>query len=285
MFKPTEIIFAVTDSCNLHCPHCFVGRNTRKLSIPQAKAFIESAKGSSIEKIGFSGGEPFLYKEFLLEITKFTVEQDLLFDQLMTNGDWWKTEEELSQTLQELYDAGYDGKIGLSWDSFHGQTSQRMHTFIKSVQTIFGEDSLVIQSVKNKNNNLSFPQDITPPLVYELPQTFSSENSEGWKAWKWFKDDYCEGPGQILYVHPDGNIAPCCGFANENSALYIGTIEDSFETVMEKAEKNKMIEICYETGLGNYRKELKQELKNQGKKLPGKTKDICTFCDFVCKLK
>ena len=152
MFQPTEIIFASTNACNLHCEHCFVSRTSQKLSIENAKAFILSCKkttDSQIEKIGFSGGEPFLYFDFLLEITKFTVAQDLMFDQIMTNGDWWHTESELKQTLQNLYDAGYDGKFGLSWDTFHAQNEERMLTFIRQIQEYFGENSINIQTVKS----------------------------------------------------------------------------------------------------------------------------------------
>ena len=126
-FHPTEIIFAATNACNLHCEHCFIERNPHKLEIADAVALIESCvnAGSDIDRIGFSGGEPFLYMDFLIEVTKATVAHDLMFDQIMTNGDWWHDETDLRTTLQKLYDAGYDGKIGLSWDSYHGQTDRK----------------------------------------------------------------------------------------------------------------------------------------------------------------
>ena len=330
MFFPTEIIFAPTDSCNLHCPHCFVSRSPQKLDISKAKTFIQSCieytKNNqqplgNIEKVGFTGGEPFLNLDFLEEIIKFTVSNDLLFDQIMTNGDWWKTQEDLYQKLQQLYNAGYDGKIGLSWDSFHGQSIQRIETFISAVQQIFGSDALNIQIVSGgeslplapagslhqvlqqaqdkaqeqpssatpssgenpRNAPFTIPEylDTHHPEIhyYILPQTFQSQDPQAWKAKKWFKEDYCQGPGQILFIHPDGNIAPCCGFANENPALFIGTIDNSFEEVLKKAGSNKMIDICYNTGLSKYKKQLKKAKI----KLPGKTADICSFCDFVCK--
>ena len=132
-FFPTEIIFSTTNACNLNCPHCFVKKSTQKLDVQNAKYLIEeccnfqdSSNFPFINKIGFTGGEPFLYKEFLFEVTKFAIEKDFLFDQIMTNGCWWKTEEELSQTLQDLYDAGFDGKIGLSWDVFHNQDEEKI---------------------------------------------------------------------------------------------------------------------------------------------------------------
>lgn len=323
-FSPDEIIFSSTTACNLHCAHCFVNRNPCKLDINQAIHFLQNcAQSGKINRLGFSGGEPFLYLGFLLAITKEALSLDIMFDQIMTNGDWWQTEEDLTSTLQSLYNAGYDGKIGLSWDKYHGQTTKRMQTFIKTVQTVFGDESINIQTVGgeiiglNKSektvqrtifSDLFDNQSLvrtslrptpsagdtpaTPPIpfpeevpLYTLPRTYTSDDPLAWQARHWFKEDYCQGPGNILYVHADGNIAPCCGFANENPALFIGRITDSFETIIKNAEQNIMVQRCFTQGLSHYRRhELKKELKACSKKLPGKTSDICTFCDFVCKL-
>ena len=274
-FCPTEIIFACTSGCNLRCAHCFVDRNPRKLEIEQALALLDNcvAVGSPIERVGFSGGEPFLYMDFLLEVSRAVVSHDLLFDQIMTNGDWWKDEQELRNTLQSLYDAGYDGKIGLSWDKYHGQTNERMNIFINTVQSIFGDDSVNIQKVID--SRVKPENDIVYSVpVYSLPRTYPGDDPRAWQARKWFKEDFCEGPGNILYVHSDGNIAPCCGFANENPELFIGKITDSFETIMENARTNKMVQLCFTKGLSRYRR---------FKKFPGKTSDICSFCDYVCR--
>ena len=236
-----------------------------------------------------------MYKDFLLEITKFTIEKDFMFDQIMTNGCWWKTEEELSQTLQYLYDVGFDGKIGVSWDIFHNQDEEKITTFINQVHKVFGPDSVVIQTVKPFVQN---PQKMTddekslfeksqkleetiksvfPEVpLYVLPQSFESENPKCWQSKKWFKEDFCQGPGNILFVHSDGNIAPCCGFANENKELFIGKITDSIETILQNAKNNKMIQLCFEKGLSSVKKVAKKAHK-------GKCSDICTFCDFICK--
>jgi MoaA/NifB/PqqE/SkfB family radical SAM enzyme len=293
-FYPEEIIFASTQKCNLHCPHCFVSRSPLQLEVKDAVKFLDSCKNTSIYKIGFSGGEPFLHLDFLLEVIRAAVEREFLFDQIMTNGDWWKTDDELNSHLQKLYEAGYDGKIGLSYDSFHGQSFERIKTFASAVNKIFGEESLNVQTVTDSSLSKEKSDLLEKQLeelaenyaaeVYILPQTFTGKDEKGWQSKKWFKEDYCEGPGQILFVHASGDIAPCCGFANENPALFIGNIKtDTFEAVMKKAEANPMIKLCYKTGLLSCAKQLEKE----GKKLPGKgrTDDICTFCDYICKKK
>ena len=55
------------------------------------------------------------------------------------------------------------------------------------------------------------------------------------------------------------------------------------DNTYKNAQKNKMIKLCYEKGLSNCKKEIKQKLQKQGKKIPGKCRDICSFCDFICK--
>ena len=85
MFNPQEIIFCPTAECNLHCPHCFVKQDKITLNTQKSLTFLENSV-PNIQKVGFSGGEPFLNPDFLLAVIKKTVQLDLLFDQIMTNG-------------------------------------------------------------------------------------------------------------------------------------------------------------------------------------------------------
>lgn len=290
-FYPTEIIFASTNSCNLNCSHCFVSKENLKLDIQKAKKIIESATSFSnqIQYIGFTGGEPFLYKEFLFEIIPFAIEKDLMFDQIMTNGVWWNSPNELNSTIQKLYDIGYDGKFGLSFDTFHNQPMNKIKTFINCIQTIFGDDTISIQSVvpfKKSEEHSALIHQIKKEFpsipIFELPQTFNSSNENAWKSKKWFTEDFCQGPGNILYVHSDGNIAPCCGFANENPELFIGTINDNFEQILENAKTNKMIHTCFSKGLSSLQNKVEQKIKIENPSFK-KCNDICSFCDYICK--
>lgn len=320
MFFPTEIIFAPASRCNLKCQHCYVNRNPARLETSDAIKFIQSAKQSeecTVEKIGFSGGEPFLYQDFLEAVIKESVSQGFMFDRIMTNGTWWKTEKELSESLRRIYDAGFDGKIGLSWDYFHAQEYEKIKTFVKKVLKTFGEESLEIQSVvpyerkyalfvqRNDNRIIREIRCLARDLnlsvknctdffskrgmillegkkalihIYRTPQSFPCSDGRGWKSRKWFKEDFCESLGQILYIHPDGKIAPCCGFANENKKLIIGNIRQNYDEVVLNAEVNPMVKLCFESGLLSLAEKLERN-----RKLSRKTDDNCTFCDYVCK--
>ena len=313
-FNPTEVIFALTDACNLHCPHCFVQREKRSLNADDAATFLRNVSKYTapdglpyINKVGFSGGEPFLCPDFLCTVIKEAVELNMNFDRIMTNAVWWNSEEQLKKTLSKIYDAGYDGKIGISFDNFHAQQAEKIAHFCTIATEIWQDpELLVIQSVidpsispkddmqclKNLAEVLSadiqtelkddgtgemaIENDDMFILVYRFKPSLQSENQKAWKSSVWFNEDYCQGPGNIFYIHPDGNIAPCCGFSNENKQLYIGNIHSDFKEIMNNASENPMIKLCFEKGLSSIIKEKQHDF-------PGKTADICTFCDFICK--
>lgn len=304
-FAPEEIIFAVTDRCNLRCGHCNVTRKGLDLDASDAVAFIKSA-GDRIERIGFSGGEPFLRPEFLCAVAGYAAASGLMFDRIATNGCWWQSEEELNSVLDALFSSGFDGKIALSLDGWHGQSAEKAAGFCRAVRCFSGSgDSVWIQAVRKIRQEddallgefakclgcglTSFTGrngfgsvmihggDYVIPVDW-TPRSLLPGNPDAWKSSRWFRDDFCEGPGQVLFVHPDGRIAPCCGFANENDALILGNIKESYNQVMARATDNQMVKACFSSGLAALRK----RLRSSGVRFPGKTDDMCMFCDFVC---
>jgi hypothetical protein len=101
-----------------------------------------------------------------------------------------------------------------------------------------------------------------------------------WTAAEWFEDDFCRGPGNVFYVHPDGRIAVCCGFANENPQLIIGDVRrDDYRSLMRHASASPFVRACYSTGLATTR----SRLEARGHRFPGKTADPCFFCDYCTK--
>lgn len=341
MFKPEEIIFAPTARCNLACAHCRVARVPEELAAADAIAFLREAAERGIERLGFSGGEPFLRPDFLRELCAEALSLGLLFDRLMTNGAWWRDEAELEETLGSLAEAGFDGVIGLSVDRWHGSTAGRILPFIEAAHRAFGRlDCVEIASVISPDDGPLLetlgavaaalggelllsggePEAIVPARgraargaraegeslsidIVRIPYSAAGEaggaeggaSGEGatgegaaggaaapgpWTAKEWFEDDFCAGPGNVLYVHPNGKVAVCCGFANENEELIVGRIPgDGIDAILARAAASPRVRACYETGLGEVRK----RLEAGGLAFPGKTADLCFFCDWLCK--
>lgn len=315
MFQPDQIIFAPTSRCNLACSHCRVSRGADELSITEATAFLERCAQGGIERIGFSGGEPFLAPDFLYALSRAAVDQGLYFDRLMTNGDWFSDARELEGALQALFDAGFDGTFGLSSDSYHGQDPERLALFLDTVFRIWKRrDCVEILSVRSADDGPWMAglgvladrlggclavRDGEPRAIADaaprgdqaaagetldipiLRFPCSAAAAEGaWDSPRWFRDDFCEGPGNVFYVHPDGSIAACCGFANENPSLILGNVrDDDYESLMKRSAESPHIRLCYEKGLDARRR----ELEAAGTRFPGMTDDICFFCDYLSK--
>jgi hypothetical protein len=317
MFIPDEIIFAPTGRCNLSCGHCRAMRTPGPLSAADAAALLRSARGRGIERVGFSGGEPFLEPGFLRDVAAAAVELDFMFDRAMTNAVWYRDEAQLRSVLASFFEAGFDGTFGVSVDAYHGQSVGRLLPFFRAVFDIWGrrdcceivwatspDDSDLFQLFAELAAALGGalvmedgqPAGIVDPedggerdeTGYDDPEALRirfdriplSPPSERvpWTDAQWFEDDFCAGPGNVLYVHPDGRIAVCCGFANENDSLIVGNLgRDDFDSLMAAARKNGHVRDCYERGLGAVRERLEKE----GIRFPGKTADICVFCDHL----
>ncbi len=292
-FNPEEIIFCPTSLCNLKCAHCYVNQKNTKLDIQSAITLLEDCAASVEDlKVGFSGGEPFLNLDFVTAICSKAIDLDLMFDRLMTNGVWWKNQQELEEKLSAVADSGFDGKIGLSFDSFHNQDFEKIVTFIKTCHNIWRDNSCVellsvINPSDSENENADFEKkleelkkrlDVDFIPYYRFPQSFVPSDKIQFNDEEWFAEDYCQATGNTFYVHSDGNISPCCGFANELKELYIGTVNDSFKTLMNNAAGNRMVGLCYDEGL----LETAKKMQVEGKLPEGKCSDMCQLCYWMC---
>ena len=88
-FRPNYLSFAGTHQCNLSCPHCCVPIEKDR---PARHSPCSSVPGTGTRGrdriLGFTGGEPFLYPEFLVALTTRAAKLGFRFDKLMTNGVW-----------------------------------------------------------------------------------------------------------------------------------------------------------------------------------------------------
>ncbi len=307
-FRPNYLSFAGTYQCNLSCPHCCVPIEwTDRLDIPTAVRFLEQAHAAGIEVLGFTGGEPFLYPEFLVALTKRAAQLGFRFDKLMTNGVWHRDADHLRTTLAALQDAGFTGKIGLSVDKFHGMDIAKLAEFCRVTRAVFERDTVLSLSYASRSPDKGLEpirrlaeeldgvvewSDLLGRFMLvsdELTMTMNwnhlatVERAEGlpgdpWDG-TWFEEDYCEGPGQALIVNPRGEVKPCCGFASDLDQLTIGNIHtDSVEDIIASARKHPVVGTIFRKGLSAIRDEI---LARDPDALPGATSNHCYFCWYV----
>lgn len=307
-FRPDYVSFAGTYQCNLTCPHCCVPIEwPDRLDIGTAIRFLESAHAAGIRTLGFTGGEPFLYPEFVIALTRRGAQLGFRFDKVMTNGVWFADAVELDRVLVELRDAGFTGKIGLSVDKFHGIQTPKLAEFCRAVRRVFNRDNILslsyasrrpdqgLEPIRKLATELDAVIDWSPLLgryllvAAEFTMTLNwnhlatverAESLPGdpWDG-EWFEEDYCEGPGQALIVNPKGEVKPCCGFASDLDQLTIGNVHtDTAAQVIAKGLKHPYVGKVFREGLTAIRNEI---LARDPNSLPGATSNHCYFCWFV----
>lgn len=306
-FRPNYLSFAGTYQCNLTCPHCCVPIEwPDRLDIGVALRFLEDAHAFGIQILGFTGGEPFLYPEFLVAVTRRAAELGMRFDRVVTNGVWHRDLKHLRLTLTELRDAGYSGKLGLSVDKFHGKHTADLADFCRTARKVFDRDTIIALNWAARDQHaglepihalakeldavvewspmlgryLLVSPDLTMTLNFNhlAPVERAEKMTGGWDG-VWFEEDYCEGPGQALIVTPKGEVKPCCGFASDLDQLTIGNIHaDTVSAIVTRARKHPYVGKVFREGLTAIRDEI---LANDPDALPGATSNHCFFCWHV----
>lgn len=87
---PGQLIIQYTDRCNGRCPQCSM-RVTEdfersKLSEEEIKKTIASASRQGIKAISFTGGEPFLYEDEVINLIKYAGDFNIKYIRTGTNG-------------------------------------------------------------------------------------------------------------------------------------------------------------------------------------------------------
>ncbi|MGL6075765.1 MAG: radical SAM/SPASM domain-containing protein [Fimbriiglobus sp.] len=308
-FRPDYLSFAGTYQCNLKCPHCCVPIEwTDYLDIPTAIRFTEQAHAAGLKVLGFTGGEPFLYPDFLVAVTRRGAELGFRFDKMMSNGVWHRDFEHLVEVFTKLRDAGFSGKLGLSVDKFHGMDIPKIVEFCHAARQVFAKDNIISLNYASRapekglepiqrlataldavvewsemlKRYLLVSDDFTMTLNWNhLAEVERAENLGGGHTWDgtWFEEDYCEGPGQALIVNPRGEVKPCCGFASDLDQLTIGNIyQDSVEEIITKARAHPYVGKVFREGLTAIKEQI---LRDHPDALPGATSNHCYFCWYA----
>src|SRR5262245_10222716 len=306
-FRPNYLSFAGTYQCNLTCPHCCVPIEwPNRLEIGVALRFLEDAHAQGISILGFTGGEPFLYPEFVQAISQRAAQLGFCFDKIVTNGVWHQDAAQLREVLTGLAEAGFSGKLGLSVDKFHGIQTAKLAEFCRAAREVFDRDNVVSMSYASRRvdqglepvralaDELGAVVDwsevlgryllVSPELTVTLnwnhlaPVERAERLAGAWDGC-WFEEDYCEGPGQALIVNPRGEVKPCCGFASDLDQLTIGNIHtDTVAQIIRRARRHPYVGKVFREGLTAIRDEI---LARDPDALPGATSNHCYFCWYV----
>lgn len=120
---PLQIVFNITNRCNLRCLHCFnqSGENLKEKELTEKEVLelIEEISDIKPFNLCFSGGEPLIRKELLLKSAKILSSKGIRLS-LVTNGYFLD-----KKTVKELKDSGVSD-IEVSIDGATSETHERL---------------------------------------------------------------------------------------------------------------------------------------------------------------
>jgi MoaA/NifB/PqqE/SkfB family radical SAM enzyme len=113
---PGQLVIQFTNHCNATCPQCGM-RITNKIErkrIPMAdiKIIIDAAARRNIQSISFTGGEPLLFPDDLVEMIRYAKQAGIPMIRTGTNGFIFTNSDEkaftsrLQRIAKKLYDSG-----------------------------------------------------------------------------------------------------------------------------------------------------------------------------------
>lgn len=87
---PGQLVIQLTDRCNALCPQCGMRRtedfSRSTLGIDDVKRIIDAAALRGVKSLSFTGGEPFLYLDQIIELTNHAAAAGIPFVRTGTNG-------------------------------------------------------------------------------------------------------------------------------------------------------------------------------------------------------
>ncbi|MBN2255021.1 MAG: radical SAM protein [Deltaproteobacteria bacterium] len=87
---PGQLVIQYTDRCNARCPQCGMRVTAdfprSKLGLDEAKKIIDAAARHGVESLSFTGGEPLLYLDDIVELLAYADKAGIKYTRTGTNG-------------------------------------------------------------------------------------------------------------------------------------------------------------------------------------------------------
>ena len=117
----SSLVFSTTYQCPISCRYCGAEcgpEHTERLSLKDMIEIVDEVYSfGKLELVVFTGGEPFLLGDDLLDSVKYCAKKGLL-TRIVTNAFWARTPEVARDTMKSYKEAGLK-EINLSCDDYH----------------------------------------------------------------------------------------------------------------------------------------------------------------------
>lgn len=284
-----NVCIIMTDKCNAECKTCCFSCSPKNSAVIDEKLMLkaidDAAELGSIETIGFSGGEPFLYYELMKKGMEYAKQRGFGVT-VATNGFWggWD-DEEMAKKLSAL---PLD-HISFSYDYYHAEyvaenAFERAVGYCKANNISY---SVGIGETKEKKANDFFRELGTEKYlmefyIYPYLRVGRAEKKMPEDVFYKFCDTqqmHCRSEG-FFAVRYDGEVFPCCVQTVFDTALSMGNIsKSSLKKIMEDGRLAKLVKMIRDPASFT-------ELKNIAAskiKFPDMCGDHCEICRMMFK--
>lgn len=264
----------LTERCDAECSHCWFSsgpNRTRSMEPHEARDYIDqTVEVSTVRWISFTGGEPFLMPEALLELVGYASDRGFKVE-CATNCSWATSREQAEKRLGELADSGLD-TVNISSDDFH----QRHIPFerVRNCYEASKEAGLkaVIMCASSRSNALGIDEirlrlgdegihDImagrpTSPVSALAVETgfipvgrAASIPEEEWLIGDGPLDGPCEEVLRDIGIAPSGRVLPCCSAASLVDYAHLGDAgTERLPELLGRARLNPLFKILSSEG-------------------------------------
>ena len=251
MLQYATIGLLYTRTCPLSCGHCIIESSPKaqgKMEPDEAREYIRTIAHHS-DQVCFSGGEPLLYYNEVVELVRFAVDLGLVVT-LVTGAGWVRTDKAhiARERVAGLKAAGIQ-KIAISWDSYHEEFSPRENAaLLASLVNEYGIE-LIIRGVAPATQPRPFPTEALGGLPAEFRSLVQLGSAKSLPENHFFKmaEPLFGTCGVVLSpaIEPDGQVYACCGpsrFSQAGSPLILGnTNEESLDAILYRGARDPLL--------------------------------------------
>lgn len=279
--------------CNARCAHCCVSSSPQselRLDDDHVDAILDDLLAQDdVTEISFTGGEPFLRRERLLELLT-RVHRAGRRATCVTNGFWGVTPRAADAMLARLEEVGLRD-LTLSWDEFHSPhvSAQRIRNVLDAARDRRVRVALNVCVSRTRTSDAlltSLGDSVHGIAVTKFPVVPAGEARS-------LPDDefprrpvgqgslWCPGL-QVIYHH-DGFVYPCCSPPIFDTDMTLGGVEQGFREVVDKIERNALLGILQREGLRWFVDEIRAVDPTAAAATATEVVSACELCSLVLR--
>lgn len=301
IFKPNSLGLRLTYRCNSKCEHCYCytdkdDTSDEMLKLNELIPLIKEAKRIGMTGVGVSGGEPFLLRQMVLELTSLA-KQERLNVNLATNAFWAKHYEKAVKILGQLKALGFrppQDSISVSAGQYHLPHIPRdcSLNLIKAYRAVFNtslprldfEYVVGNEQILSEYKSYLASEGITETDYKLVKRTvFQTTGNSHIKAKEVINkrpaseyQDLCPWTKDLI-VEPSGDVYPCCGFNRYNKGIVIGNIQNqTLEEITDGAQVMPVMMLLKRYSFAYLHKLLAQEFQ-----IECNADGLCDICEII----